>query len=107
MLRTFEKPEENHRFVPIGTGTLDGNATTVVTSKRDFVPPVPIGSYVVMVFQVAGYTPDCDGSALAQLKQVDLNGKETGWDADHIGLYPDTDLVVDHPSDLLAIVEKK
>ena len=99
--RLPKKPDDNFRLVPVGT---DGHGMTYATTRRDFMPPIPVGSYVVTVFRVVGYTPDCDGSAMAQLEQVDMGGEPTGWEAKNIGLYENTDLVIDHPSELLSWV---
>lgn len=86
--------QENFRVVPFHG--LPG----VTTVKRDPVEPVPVGTYVVMAFRVTGYSPDCDGSLMAQLESVDGAGEATGWEANCIGLYPDCTLMVDHPSEL-------
>lgn len=77
------------------------------TGRRDPVEPVPVGSYVVMVFRVTGYDPDCDGSLMARLEQVDKEGDATGWSPNQLGLYPDTDLIVDAPGELWNLAEKK
>jgi hypothetical protein len=74
--------------------------TPFIVPRRESIEPVPVGTYVVMVFRVTGYDKDCDGSLMARLEQVDRNGEETGWEQTHIGLYPNTDLVVEHPSKL-------
>jgi hypothetical protein len=88
--------QENFRTVPLATGP----GFSAVTSRRDPVEPVPVGTYIVMCFRVTGYDPNCDGSLMARLEHVDRNGEATGWEPTHLGLYPDTDLVVDHPSEL-------
>jgi len=62
--------------------------------RRDSVEPEPVGTIVLMAFRVTGYDKDCDGSLMARLEQVNKDGDVTGWEADSIGLYPDTDLVV-------------
>lgn len=86
--------QENHRFVELAPG--------IFTSKVDPVEPVPVGTYIVMCFRVTGYDPDCDGSLMGRFEQVNRHGESTGWEPTHVGLYPDTDLVVDHPSLLWA-----
>lgn len=104
MLRTFERPDENDRVVPLFP---DGKMAQMSTVKRDFVPTVPVGSYVVMVARVTGYDPDCDGSAMARLEFVDRNAKPNGWRTDSIGLYPESDLLVDHPNDLWRVASQE
>lgn len=86
--------QENARTVP--AKFLPG----AVTTRRDPVEPVPVGSYIACVFRVTGYDPDCDGSLMARLAQVDRTGEPTGWETDSVGLYPDTDVAVDSPDDL-------
>lgn len=103
MLRTFGRPEENARLVPLFPA---GELPQMSTLKRDFAPPVPIGAYVVMVARVVGYDPDCDGSAMARLEFVDREGETTGWTQGNIGLYPETELLVDHPHDLWDIASR-
>jgi len=88
--------QENHRFESLA----DWPGGTAVMSRRDPVEPVPVGTYIVMVFRVTGYDPDCDGSLMARLEHVDRRGEPTGWEPTHLGMYPDTGLVVDHPSEL-------
>jgi hypothetical protein len=52
-----------------------------------------------------GYSPDCDGSLIARLKQVDEHGEGTGWEPDDIGLYPITDVVLESPAELFALAD--
>lgn len=85
--------QENFRTVPVP-------GMRAITVRRDPVEPVPVGTYVVKVFRVTGYDPDCDGSLMARLANVDRNGDETGWEAKHLGLYPDAALTVDNPGEL-------
>jgi hypothetical protein len=76
--------------------------------RRNFVPPVPVGAYVVVVFRVEGYGQDCDGGALPYLANVTVDGETTGWRVADIGIgYDDGVLTVDHPSDLLRLAEEK
>lgn len=103
MLRRLPKVDENVRLEPVGRN-VEGN--TIARVKRDFVPPLPVGSYIVTVFRVAGYTPDCDGSAMARLENVGFDGEPTGWVGENIGLYEDCVLVVDHPGNLLTFIQK-
>lgn len=88
--------QENARFVPLAEGT----GFHAVTIKRDPIQPVPVGTYVVKVFRVTGYDPDCDGSLMARLAQVSRNGEETGWEPTHLGISPDSSLIVDDPGEL-------
>lgn len=101
-VREITAEEENFRIQPtfvVGQHTIGG-------IKRDGVEPEPVGTYVVMVFRVTGYDPDCDGSLMARLEQVDRHGQTTGWEPTHLGLYPDTDLVVDDPETLWRLSER-
>lgn len=88
--------QENFRLEPLAIGP--GFDARMV--KRDPVEPVPVGTYVVKVFRVTGYDPDCDGSLMARLAAVDREGIESGWEPTHLGLYPDSCLIVEHPSQL-------
>lgn len=62
--------------------------------RRNPVKPEPEGTLVLVAFRIAGYDSDCDGSLMARLQHVDLDGKSTGWTADCVGLYPDSELVI-------------
>lgn len=88
--------QENYRLVPLAAGS----GFEALMGRRDPVEPVPVGTYVVKVFRVTGYDPDCDGSLMARLEAVDRHGETTGWAPTHLGLYPDTNLVVDDPDEL-------
>jgi hypothetical protein len=88
--------QENRRTVPFASGP----GFRMVTSKCDPVEPVPVGTYVALVFRVTGYDQDCDGSLMARLERVDADGRETGWKESAIGLYPDCAWVVDGPGEL-------
>ena len=63
--------------------------------KRSPVEPEPVGTYVACVFRITEYRPDCDGSLMATLEQVDEHGEVTGWTVNCIGLYPNTDVVLE------------
>jgi hypothetical protein len=95
--------QENFRTVPLASGP----GFNAVMTQRDPVEPVPIGTYVAMVFRVTGYDPDCDGSLMARLEQVDKGGEPTGWEPTHLGLYPDVDIVLDEPCDLFDLLETR
>ncbi len=89
--------QENFRTVPLFP---DGSRPGMVTSRRDPVEPVPVGSYVARVFRVTGYDADCDGSLMARLEAVTADGEPTGWSVNCIGLYPDSAWVLDRPDAL-------
>jgi hypothetical protein len=84
---------ENFRIEPVP-------GLRMTTVRRDPVEPVPVGTYVALVFRVTGYDQDCDGSLMARLERVDAGGRETGWKESAIGLYPDCAWVVDGPGEL-------
>jgi len=54
--------------------------------KRDPVEPAPVGTIIIKAFKVTGYVPDCDGSLMAQLENVDKNLVETGWSETNVGI---------------------
>ena len=71
----------------------------------DAKPPVPVGSYVAIVFRVDGYTRDCDGTYLAKLSNVSKwNGRieESGWSQTGIGIGGDSslDVLLENPEEL-------
>lgn len=98
-VREITSEEENFRIV----NAHPVDSMSFKTIKRDPVEPEPVGTYVVMCFRVTGYDPDCDGSLMARLEQVDYEGRSTGWSVDHIGLYPSSNLVVEHPAKLWGV----
>jgi hypothetical protein len=71
---------------------IPGNSRFMM-SKRDPIEPEPVGTIIITAFKITGYDPDCDGSLMARLAQIDKNGENTGWTQNAIGLYPDTDIV--------------
>ena len=85
-IRRITAEEENFRAEPM---SMPG----AMVIKRDPVEPVPVGTIVLEIFRVVGYDPDCDGSLMARMESIDLQGDETGWQVDSIGLYPSTTLV--------------
>lgn len=91
--------QENFRVVPV-----PGLAMTTI--RRDPVEPVPVGSYVAVVFRVDGYDKDCDGSLMARLSQVDADGDPTGWEVAQVGLYPGTEWALDRPDELDALCSR-
>lgn len=95
-VRKVTAEEENFRLDPL-------QGTQAFFIQRDGVEPEPVGTYVVMVFEITGYDPDCDGSLMVRAKQVSRDGTATGWEINNLGLYPDTDLVVDSPEYLWTL----
>lgn len=89
--------QENFRTEPFGK-LPDGRQALII--RRDPVEPIPVGSYIAVVFQVTGYDRDCDGSLMARLQQVDKKGKTTGWEQNCIGLYPETEVWLDNFDEL-------
>jgi hypothetical protein len=78
-----------------------------VTFKRKPVEPVPVGTYIAMVFRVTGYDPDCDGSLMARFEHVDEQGEATGWEPKNLGLYPTTDIVLDDAGELFRLADEQ
>ena len=91
-IKEITSDEENYRSVPIGPG--------MVTSRKNSIEPVPVGTLVSIVFRVTGYDRDCDGTLMMRLEAIDMEGNITGWKPDHLGAYPDSTWVVDSPDDL-------
>ena len=89
-VREITAKEENFRTEEL----IPGNNRFLI-SKRDSIEPEPVGTIVLMAFKITGYSPDCDGSMLGEFEHIDKNGEPTGWCPHSIGLYSDTDLVVD------------
>ena len=85
-IREITAKEENFRDVPIGS-----NCAMI---KRDPIETEPIGTIVLMPFVIMGYTPDCDGSLMAKLENINIDSETTGWYQDSIGLYPTSGFVV-------------
>lgn len=95
------EPHTNARLEPFAVGS----GFNAVTVKRDFVKPVPEGTYIAMVFRVVGYGQDCDGSALVEVECVDQHGEPTGWGSNALGLHADVDVVLDGPGDLHDLID--
>ncbi len=89
-VREITAEEEGFRTEPM----FPGHSDRFFVTRRNPVEPEPVGTIVLMAFRVTGYEPDCDGSLMARLEQIDKNGEPTGWEPRQIGLYPSTDLVV-------------
>ena len=77
---------ENFRIEPVAG--LNGGMI-----RRDPVKPEPEGTIILCAFRITGYRPDCDGSLMAEIEQIDRDGNTTGWTENAIGLYPSTDIV--------------
>jgi len=87
-VRSITTKEENFRTVELVPGDL-----RFLASRRDPIEPEPIGTILIMAFRITGYSPDCDGSLMAEVANIDKNGKTTGWTEDRLGLYPNDALV--------------
>lgn len=98
-IREISAEEENARVVPLVPGT------NMLTIKCDPVKPVPEGTIIAMMFRVIGYDPDCDGSLMARLEQIEEDGVATGLEVSHLGLYPDTVYILDDAGELERICE--
>ncbi|MCU1616152.1 MAG: hypothetical protein JWO98_3692 [Frankiales bacterium] len=65
-----------------------------------------VGSYVAVVFRVDGYDPDVgetqETATMARLVNVGVDGEETGWEENCIGLYSTSARVVSNPRDVLT-----
>ena len=88
--------QENYRLEPLAAGP----GFNAVMGRRDPVEPVPVGTVIAFAFRVVGYDPDCDGSLMARLEHIDFEGKATGWEQTHLGLYPDDAVVLDDVGEL-------
>lgn len=98
--REITAEEENFRTEP-----MFPENSRILVPRKDPVEPEPVGTYIAMCFRIVGYHPDCDGSLMAKLERVDEIGEPTGWCPDSIGLYPDTDVVIQHPSELFSLAD--
>lgn len=87
------REQENFRLEPVP-------GLRAMTPRRDPVEPVPVGTYVAMVFRVSGYDQDCDGSLMARVENVDADGRTTGWEESALGLSPESTWVIDGPGEL-------
>jgi hypothetical protein len=88
--------QENFRVEPVDLGPR----VRAVTVRRDPVEPVPVGTYVAMVFRVTGYDRDCDGHLMARVENVGADGEATGWEQNCLGLSPGSTWVIDRPGEL-------
>ena len=86
-VREITVAEENRRMVPFV-------GTNMVTSKCDGIEPEPVGTIVLMAFRITGYDPDCDGSLMARVENIDRAGESTGWESNSHGLYHNVDIVI-------------
>ncbi len=90
-VREITAEEENFRTEPLFVAP----GIEAVTSRRDPVEPEPVGTIVLLAFRVVGYDPDCDGSLMARLEHIDRDGDASGWEPNCLGLYPNSELVVE------------
>lgn len=70
--------------------------------ERDPVEPVPVGTEIAMIFRVAGYDPDCDGSLMARLEHICSHGLRSGLEINCVGLSSESALVVKDRSEWKA-----
>jgi len=84
--REITAEEENFKLEPLAPGCN--------MIKRDPVEPEPIRTIVLKAFRVTGYRPDCDGSLMACLENIDMNLESTGWKENAVGLSPEDTFVV-------------
>jgi hypothetical protein len=94
-VREITSKEENFRLEPMAADMPNFRFV-----RRDPVEPVPVGTVIAKLFRVTGYARDCDGSLMARIENIDKTGDATGWEATAIGLYPDSTLVLESPSEL-------
>ena len=100
-IREIAAEEENFRLVDWG---WDPEKHIVAsTPRRDPVEPEPIGTILLIPFQIVGYDGDCDGSLMARLNKYDLGYPASVeefpvpreyCDMTNRGLYPETGFVV-------------
>ncbi len=68
--------------------------------RREFVAPVPVGILIARIFRVTGWGRDCDGSALAELAEVDVDGQATGWEPFGVSVSSRSSWIVESAADL-------
>ena len=89
-VREITSEEEKFRLE-----NVPGRPDRITFIRRDPVEPEPVGTIVLLAFRITGYDPDCDGSLMARLAQIDFEEMdETGWESDCHGLYPSTEIVI-------------
>lgn len=88
-VREITAEEEHFRAVQI-----DPDHPYIQMVKRDPVEPEPVGTIILMAFRLTGYDQDCDGSLMGRFDHINKDGEKTGWEPNHLGLYPNSELVV-------------
>jgi hypothetical protein len=101
LAREITAVEENTRLVSLAVGP-SFNAKMV---KRDPVEPEPVGTIIAFAFRVVGYDQDCDGSLMARLEHIDFEGKASGWEPTHLGIYPSDAVVLSDPGELSRLAQ--
>lgn len=86
-VREITAKQENFRIVGVDPFGFD-------VIRRDPIEPEPVGTIILKAFRITGYDPDCDGSLMARLENIDGDGDPTGYFVRRIGVDPSTTLVV-------------
>ena len=58
-----------------------------------------------MPFRIVGYSPDSDGSLMAELQSIDRQGDSTGSVVRNVTLYPDVALALRDRAELSGLFE--
>jgi hypothetical protein len=88
LLREITAEEENFRIERRGMFNV---------IKRDPVEPEPVGTIVLLPFEITGYDQDCDGSLMARMENLypfDLEENDfdisdlgsSGWEVSRVGI---------------------
>ena len=85
-VREITAEEENFRLEVFAPGCSMG--------KRDPVQQESIGTIVLKAFRITGYRPDCDGSLIACLENIDMDLNSTGWEENGVGVDTADTLVI-------------
>lgn len=84
--REITSKEKNYRLVKFAPGCS--------MFKCDPIKPELIGTIVLKAFRIIGYRPDCDGSLMAELENIDMDLENTGWVENAVGLSSRDTLVI-------------
>lgn len=100
--------EENFRIVQknLGPDQTGGFDRTVGVVRRDSIEPEPVGTIIGMLFRIDGYDKDCDGSLMARLTCIGMDGHETGYTLNCMGLYPESEFVTT-PEEITKLVDSR